>query len=182
MLSQSAMTRALPILCSCAWLSLLSACAAPAVVLTAGLSAAQQGAVNWADGRLLGVYSERYEDVTSAVELMARDLSLKLRDRRDIDGVYYLMLEDDAGVDFNLVVRQRTATLSVVTVRVGFWGNKSVSSLVLSQMEKELEVRRKARDAGNPLPPTTADLPLAPTARPTVRPDPPPPNLNRQSQ
>lgn len=160
----------------------LAGCAAPAVVLSAGLSAAQQGAVNWTDGQLVGVYNERFDDVTSAVEAMARDLSLKLRDRRNDGRLYVLMLEDDAGVDFNAIVRRRTDTLTVVTIRVGFWGNKPVSSLVLSQMEKQLGVRRRALEAGSPLPPEIAELPLAPTATPAVRHELVPPNTNRQSQ
>lgn len=122
-------------------LSSLSGCLAPAAVASAGLSAAQTGASTWLEGDLLGTYNEMYPDMVWACDAAAQQLALTIRVRRLDPEVFYLYLEDDKGVDVDIQVNRRTARLCQIRIRVGVWGNKPLSALMLNIIERQLAHR-----------------------------------------
>lgn len=130
----------LPTLCL-ASITLLAGCVAPAMVATAGLSAAQTGASTWLQGDLVGTYNEEYPDMVWACDAAAKQLDLKVRIRRIDPERAYIFLEDDDGVDVDMTLKRRTSRLCQITIRVGVWGNKPLSSLFLSTIEKNLATR-----------------------------------------
>ena len=135
---------------------------APAYVMTAGLTAAEGGAAMWISGELVGSFNEMYPDMVWACERMAKRLDLKFRVRRLDPTTYFLYLQDDNGVSLDLRVNRRTSRLCQITVRVGVWGNKPLSTLVLNTIEYELEARHKgeAEDQNDAtLPESSPELP-----------------------
>lgn len=132
----------------------LSGCLAPAAVASAGLSAAQTGATAWLEGDLVGTYNEMYPDMVWACEAAAQRLALSVRVRRLDPEVFFLYLEDDNGVDVDIQVNRRTARLCQIEIRVGVWGNKPLSALMMSTIERELE-RRQGQANTETVPPAT---------------------------
>lgn len=130
----------------------LSGCLAPAAVASAGLSAAQTGATTWLEGDLVGTYNEMYPDMVWACDAAAAKLALSIRIRRLDPEVFFLYLEDDKGVDVDIQVNRRTARLCQIKIRVGLWGNKPLSALMMSTIEHELE-RRHGRVVPEIVPP-----------------------------
>jgi hypothetical protein len=119
-----------------------SGCLAPAMVASAGLSVAQTGATSWLEGDLVGTYNEMYPDLVWACDGAAEQLALTIRTRRLDPEVFFLYLEDDRGVDVDIQVNRRTARLCQIKIRVGVWGNKPLSALLMYTIERHLVERR----------------------------------------
>lgn len=125
----------------CASFAIVAGCVAPAMVATAGLSVAQSGAATWLEGDLVGTYNEEYPDMVWACDAAAKQLALTTRVRRVDDKYAYMYFEDDDGIDIDITLRRRTARLCQITIRVGVWGNKPLSSLFLGMVEQHLSAR-----------------------------------------
>lgn len=121
--------------------SSLSGCLAPAMVASAGLSAAQSGATTWLEGDLVGTFNEMYPDMVWACDAAAEQLALTVRIRRLDPDAFFLYLEDDKGVDIDIQVNKRTERLCQIRVRVGVWGNKPLSALLMNTIERQLAAR-----------------------------------------
>lgn len=122
-------------------LLLVAGCVAPAMVATAGLSVAQTGAATWLEGDLVGTYNEEYADMVWACDAAAKQLALTTRVRRVDEELAYMYFEDDDGVDVDITLKRRTSRLCQITIRVGVWGNKPLSSLFLGVIEQQLKER-----------------------------------------
>lgn len=120
---------------------LVAGCVAPAMVATAGLSVAQSGAATWLEGDLVGTYNEEYPDMVWACDAAAKKLALTTRVRRVDEKLAYMYFEDDDGVDIDITLKRRTSRLCQITIRVGVWGNKPLSSLFLGVVEQQLHER-----------------------------------------
>lgn len=140
-------------------LGVFSGCLAPAAVASAGLSAAQTGATTWLEGDLVGTYNEMYPDMVWACDAAAAKLALSIRIRRVDPEVFFLYLEDDKGVDVDIQVNRRTARLCQIRIKVGVWGNKPLSALMMSTIEHELERRRSGLGPEVPPSATPGDAP-----------------------
>jgi hypothetical protein len=125
----------------CASFAMLAGCVAPAMVATAGLSVAQTGAATWLEGDLVGTYNEEYPDMVWACDAAAKQLALNVRVRRVDEKSAYMYFEDDDGVDVDITLKRRTSRLCQITIRVGVWGNKPLSSLFLGMVEQQLSAR-----------------------------------------
>lgn len=130
----------------CVSLLTVAGCVAPAMVATAGLSVAQTGAATWLEGDLVGSYNEEYPDMVWACDAAAKQLALTMRVRRVDEKLAFMYFEDDDGVDVDITLKRRTPRLCQITIRVGVWGNKPLSSLFLGMVEQQLS----ARHAGTP--------------------------------
>ena len=125
----------------CASLLTVAGCVAPAMVATAGLSVAQTGAATWLEGDLVGTYNEEYPDMVWACDAAAKQLALTTRVRRVDEKLSFMYFEDDNGVDIDITLKRRTPRLCQITIRVGMWGNKPLSSLFLGMVEQQLSAR-----------------------------------------
>lgn len=113
----------------------------------------------WMDGELVGTFNEMYPDMVWACEAMAKKLALGVRVRRLDPRTYFLYLEDDNGVSVDLQVTRRTAKLCQIEVRVGVWGNKPLSTLVMQTIEAELAARHADNTANDPQTPLPENTP-----------------------
>lgn len=140
---------------TCALLATLAGCVAPAMVATAGFSVAQTGAASWFEGDLIGTYNEEYPDMVWACDAAAKQLALTTRVRRVDEKSAYMYFEDDEGVDIDITLKRRTARLCQITIRVGVWGNKPLSSLFLGMVEQQLSARHAEATRSNAPKPIT---------------------------
>jgi hypothetical protein len=133
---------ALPILLlSAAGLLLPSACAAPVYIMTAGLAVAQVGATAYANGELqTSVFVEFNAAVEAAIAAQAV-LDLRPTSTRFEGRSAYISAADLGNRVVTIQITRRTSRVCKVNIRVGFWGDQSMSRLVLSQMQKYLTER-----------------------------------------
>ena len=117
---------------------LASSCAAPVVVLTAGLAVAQVGTTAYANGELQTSLFVDFAAVVESARAAHNSLGLEPTHLR-YDGRKASISASDLGNrSVTVEVTRVTGRVCKISIRVGFWGDQSMSRLVLIQMQKEL--------------------------------------------
>jgi hypothetical protein len=130
---------------------------------TMGVKALESGSAVWSKRTLASDEAATFEDTLSAVDRALNRLAFT-RDRtivRDAEAKFYCS-ERDKGIEVRL--RERTPRVTKVKIRVGLWGDQSLSLLMLNAIK--LELSRDAHDPGEgapaPPPPPPPEEPDSP--------------------
>jgi hypothetical protein len=116
-----------------ATLLVLTACAAP-VMVTSAISIAQLGTTTFNNGSLETVYPQPFSAVVAAVRKMVADLDLTVDVDRPQRGFLYLDVTDLTGSSISIRVKQRTASLTSIHIRVGTFGDQPYSTAIMSRV------------------------------------------------
>lgn len=147
--------RALPIMLGVALVALPAACTAPVYVITAGLAVAQVGTTAYANGELQTSVFVDFDAAIASAHAAIESLDLKPTSARFEGRQAVLSAADLGNRSITINISKRSSRVCKIDIRVGFWGDQSMSRLVLAQMQKYLT------DHGQlPPPPTVPDDPL----------------------
>jgi hypothetical protein len=116
-------------------------CTAPVYVITAGLAVAQVGTTAYANGELQTSLIVDFDAANDAAAEAQAALDLEPSARR-VEGRRATISSRDLGQrSVTVEVVKRTNKVCKINIRVGFWGDQSMSRLLLSQMQKELAAK-----------------------------------------
>lgn len=132
-------------------------CGAPVIITSAGLTAAQVGASEFADGDLESAHAATFNDVFAAAVAAVEDLGyLKIHSSFG-ERVGTIRAYELGGTRLEVLIEKRTEVITTMAIRVGVFGDQSLSRLVLANIQARLP-------AVPALPPITAEE--APTQAP----------------
>ncbi len=106
--------------------------------LSAGASVAQTGVTIFEKGRARTAEKVSLEDALASTSRVAADLSLKPLGEEQASGRVRCVFRDDRGDDIIVVVERHTATMTLITVDVGAFGEISFASLFMKQVLADL--------------------------------------------
>lgn len=114
-------------------------CAAPpAVMLSAGVSAAQTGVTSFINRELHGATIHSLEQVYDAVLAAAEGLGFAVHTAlKDGDSAYFALVESD-GTRTSVRLQRETEVVTSVRVRVGVRGDRVLSTLILKETQRRL--------------------------------------------
>lgn len=118
---------------------LLSSCAAP-VMIAAGpaLGLAQYGTTTFVRGISTTVFAVESEQIIDATQRMITDLGLTIKADRVDKSTRYFRVEDDRGTEIKVWITRNTPKVTMLEIRVTFWGDEPYSSLILDQVKQRV--------------------------------------------
>ena len=114
-------------------------CAAPpAIMLTAGVSAAQTGVSAFVNRELLGVIAHPLPEVYAAALVAVQDLGFTVRDCKlsERSGLITIVESDRTRTSIRLT--RETSVVTSMRVRVGTMGDRLLSALILRRVQSRL--------------------------------------------
>ncbi len=115
-----------------------AACTAPIYVITAGLAVAQVGTTAYANGELQTSVFVDFDAAVASAHAAIDSLDLKPTTTR-IEGRSAVISASDLGNrSITIDISKRSSRVCKIDIRVGFWGDQSMSRLVLAQMQTYL--------------------------------------------
>jgi Protein of unknown function (DUF3568) len=105
-----------------------------AALVPAAISIAQLGTTTFSGGSLETVYPQPYSAVVDAVRKTIADLDLKVEVDRPQRGFLYIEAGDLTDKSIAIRVRQRTAYITGLSIRVGFSGDQPYSTALMSRI------------------------------------------------
>jgi len=111
----------------------VSGCAALVVGAAAGA-----GGYAWVSGSLTKEFMVPAQDLQQATERALRDLMVSVKEERKDRLSALYKAEFAEGQDMSVVIQALTERTAKVKIRVGIFGNKARSEMVLSAIEKRL--------------------------------------------
>lgn len=143
-------------------LSAAGSCTAPVYIITAGLAVAQVGTTAYTNGELQTSVFVDFDAAVAAAHAAVDVLDLKPTSTR-IEGRSAVISASDLGSrSITIDISKRSSRVCKINIRVGFWGDQSMSRLVLAQMQKYLTERGQL-----PPPPGASEDPLGTKEDPT---------------
>lgn len=113
-------------------------CGAPVIITSAGLTAAQVGASEFADGDLESAHAATFNDVFSAAVAAVEDLGyLKIHSSFG-ERVGTIRAYEIGGTRLEVLIEKRTEVITTMAIRVGVFGDQSLSRLVLANIQARL--------------------------------------------
>jgi Protein of unknown function (DUF3568) len=131
-------------------LIIASGCSIP--LLMSGMSAAPGGAsyVSSIDGKIATYQIASYKDVLTATRRAAESLSLEVEKEEIAAEQALFQFADLKGHKVDLVIEQRTATMTYLEVDTGWFGHHGMGHLLLSQILNEIsEAGESRQDCGD---------------------------------
>jgi hypothetical protein len=116
-----------------ALLLLASGCAAP-ILVPSVISIAQLGTTTFTGGSLETVYPQPYSAVVDAVRKTIADLDLKVEVDRPQRGFLYIEASDLTASSIAIRVKQRTAYITSVHIKIGMAGDQPYSTALMSRI------------------------------------------------
>ena len=116
---------------------LLSSCAAP--ILPSAIQIAQLGTTTFAGGSLETVYPQPYESVGLAARKMITDLGLQVLVDRPQKGFLYMEAIDMTDTTIAIRVKQRTASITSVRIKIGFMGDEPYSTALMGRIAANMK-------------------------------------------
>lgn len=118
----------------------LAGCAVPAaVVASAGITAAQEGAAVFIRGELRTAMRQPYVDIHDAAVGSLLELGFQLRrETAPTERSAYIEATTDTGARVSVRIAMVTEVVSTIRIRVGTVGDKEVASLILVEMNRRL--------------------------------------------
>ena len=131
--------RALSLVLSVVMCSALGGCLGPEVAATAGGTVAQTGATAFIGGELHKAYKLPMEQVAEAARAAIESLKLRPGVDRINEHSIYLMAREENGREISMRLEPVSPVVTRLKIRVGVWGDQSVSDLVLHEIEARIE-------------------------------------------
>lgn len=127
-------------LCIAAVVALIhGACAAPAIVMTASLGALQTGTEAFIRGELESTVAHPMQEVFRATQAALLELEFPIR-RADIgDANAYVVSAEAQGRKINVSLELKSPLVTKLNIRVGVFGDQTVSRLILAAIQAQLE-------------------------------------------
>lgn len=145
----------------------LTGCAPPMILASAGFQALSSGTAVYINGELEVAYRVPLEDVWVATQAAFEDMQFTVTDaRRRTEVKALLFAEELSGRETTVTVVASTPVVTQVTVRVGFVGDQSLSRLIVDRIEAKMS----QNEALPPIQPVPV-VPV-PTAEPVTPPIP----------
>src|SRR5262245_45916246 len=113
---------------------ILAASGCGAALVPAAISIAQLGTTTFSGGSLETVYPQPYSAVVDAVRKTIADLDLKVEVDRPQRGFLYIEASDLTDNSIAIRVKQRTAYITSVHIRVGMSGDQPYSTALMSRI------------------------------------------------
>ncbi|MFN0134039.1 MAG: DUF3568 family protein [Phycisphaerales bacterium] len=139
------------VLSVCAIAGQIGGCATPVIIATAGMSALQAGTAAYIDGRLQAAHVVSLGDAYAAASAALVDLKFNILSSKVREGSALIAAAEDDGRGIEVSLSRRTARVTKVSIRVGLFGDQSVSRLLLAQYEGRLPAPEE-RSLTKPLP------------------------------
>jgi len=115
------------------------ACAAPAIVVTAGLGALQTGTDAFIRGELESTVPQTMTHVFQATQEALLELEFPIR-RADIgDKNAYVVSAEAQGRKIDVSLELKSPMVTKLNIRVGFFGDQTVSQLILLTIQRKLD-------------------------------------------
>jgi hypothetical protein len=112
----------------------LAAWGCTAALVPAAISIAQLGTTTFSGGSLETVYPQPYSAVVDAVRKTIADLDLKVEVDRPQRGFLYIEASDLTESSIAIRVKQRSAYITSVHIRVGMSGDQPYSTALMSRI------------------------------------------------
>lgn len=122
-------------------------CAAPVVVMTAGITAAQTGATTYINGELESAQVARMEVVFRAVKHTMEDLKFPVTMEHIGPHTAYVFSKETTGRPIKVFLAEKSAMTTKTNIRVGFWGDQAMARMLIA----EIQARCPAIPAAEPV-------------------------------
>lgn len=123
------------------------ACAAPAIVVTAGLGALQTGTDAFIRGELESTVPHTMAEVFEATQAALLELEFPIR-RADIgDKNAYVVSAEAQGRKIDVSLELKSPIVTKVNIRVGVFGDRTMSQLILLTIQSRLDPETSASRA-----------------------------------
>lgn len=121
----------------CGGTLLLSSCAAP-IVVTAGASVLQAGSSAFINGELEAAIPKPLPEVYDAADAALRELQFPMGHAKLGDYNGYLYASETQRRRIEITVEKKSPVVTKVNIRVGVFGDQSVSRLILATLQSKL--------------------------------------------
>jgi len=123
------------------------ACAAPAIVVTAGLGALQTGTDAFIRGELESTVPHTMVEVFDATQAALLELEFPIR-RADIgDKNAYVVSAEAQGRKIDISLELKSPIVTKLNIRVGVFGDRTMSQLILLTIQSRLDPETSASRA-----------------------------------
>lgn len=117
----------------------LASCLGPEVVVTASVAAAEAGSSSFIRGELVQSHKAPLEQIAEAGRRAIRSLELRAGTDRAGDSSIFLMAHERGGREIAIRFEEVSPVVTRVKIRIGIWGEQSLSRLVMTEIESQLE-------------------------------------------
>lgn len=129
-------------------LAVMQSCVAPGMVATAGLSAAQAGVSEFYKGRLKTAWDVELATMFQVVHSALHRLGYKIEGERATGNEWFIGSRELDGTGIEIYLRRSSPKVTMVSIRVGMFGDQPLSRLISDTFARQLESwRETARDA-----------------------------------
>jgi hypothetical protein len=154
----------------------MTACAPPMLLASAGFQALSNGTAVYVNGELEVAYRVPMLEVWAATRAAVDEMQFAIVDARiRSDYKALLFAEEFSGRSMTIAVTARTPVVTKVTVRVGFVGDQSLSRLIMDRIEAKMN-EQESLPPIQPVPvvPVPQAEPVSPPDREPAPTEPPP--------
>mgnify|MGYP002777668411 CR=1 FL=1 len=118
----------------------LPSCVTPIdLAANASLGVAQAGSSTFIQGTLAAAFARPMDEVADAVRRAMDRLNYPLTHERTASNATMFDYGQSDGSSIAIRTRRSSPTVTILTIRAGFWGEHALSRLILSEVERELE-------------------------------------------
>lgn len=117
---------------------IVSGCLAPAVIATAGLAVAQEGASAYIGGELVTAVTYPLEQVINASRDALAELEFEPRVDRDGEHTHYFLVREVNQREIGVKLESASPQVTRIKVRVGVWGDQAVSQVIQNRIAAKL--------------------------------------------
>lgn len=115
-----------------------SGCGVPVIAATAGITAAQVGASEYAHGDLESAHAASFEAVYVASIAAIEDMGFLKVNAGIGERVATIRAQDVGGRSITIEMKRRTAVVTTMGIRIGVFGDQPLSRLVLGNIQARL--------------------------------------------
>ncbi len=119
-------------------LALLPGCAAPVVVVTAGVSALQVGTAAFINGEIEAAFAKPMPEMFVASEGALNDLKFPIRRSKLDEYNAYVYSNETQRRRIEIDLEKKSDTVTKINIRVGFFGDQAMSRLILATIQARL--------------------------------------------
>lgn len=122
-------------------------CAAPALLVTAGFSAAREGTSAWNRGELAAAELATLDEVRLAVLAAMERLRFEVATDRLRENTVFIRATALHSTAIKVSLTRQSEAVTTVRIRIGAFGDQPLSRLILHEIERQLDARRAAGGA-----------------------------------
>jgi hypothetical protein len=114
-------------------------CVGPGIVATAGLSAAQAGVSEFTKGRLKTAWDVPLETMFQVTHSSLRKLGYTIEGERSKGNEWFIASRELDGTAIDVYLRRSTSKVTLVSIRVGMFGDQPLSRLITDTIDRQLK-------------------------------------------